>query len=635
MEDIFEKYYDSVEKLIEESGEIKTAYDAKIVEAEKTLDELRKQESLMGIGSKLKEEKKEEIEEKSKEINNLKSERNEHNKYISDASENIRNQLKKAVENEMSKFKTNREMETAKGALDDKSNEIKEAQEKFENESKKVKELIAQKEALINERKKLDDLINNYGLYDNESTRNEIIEKIKSKQTEIETTAKTAVDFMDKGEELKSEKRKMEEEFSSYKPVSENVEDYKKLEGLSYRTMSQTSFKLEDVKAVLENWKGSKEEAEKDNNGEPEKVEEKDEEANETLKTKNSEPVKKDEVKEEKQEKQEEKPETEITEKAETKSEAKTAEKEKNDPEDKKQKMAETINENLRKKEEEENKNPTQPKEEKTTEEDAQEKNEIEQEDGKSKIEISAKDDAVYVNGVQIKNLGIASSINDKPQMYRRLNINKTIYSLMNDKGIFRKIFNRVIRGPLLKRKLDPTVINVLSRKDESTEKTDKTIADVVGMDVKRYITSVKYKTELPVDLKYDLTDSMLQAETDDQIQKYAKQANKIAGVEVLGLRTNNVVERLVEGMASLDDPDALTEADKIAIQQDEFVKQNKFRDELHFDPEEKESSENQEIDENQKEEQKTESRVDKLSRIAREMGEEKNQKGKNDGEER
>lgn len=635
MEDIFEKYYDSVEKLIEESGEIKTAYDAKIVEAEKTLDELRKQESLMGIGSKLKEEKKEEIEEKSKEINNLKSERNERNKYISDASENIRNQLKKAVENEMSKFKTNREMETAKGALDDKSNEIKEAQEKFENESKKVKELIAQKEALINERKKLDDLINNYGLYDNESTRNEIIEKIKSKQTEIETTAKTAVDFMDKGEELKSEKRKMEEEFSSYKPVSENVEDYKKLEGLSYRTMSQTSFKLEDVKAVLENWKGSKEEAEKDNNGEPEKVEEKDEEANETLKTKNSEPVKKDEVKEEKQEKQEEKPETEITEKAETKSEAKTAEKEKNDPEDKKQKMAETINENLRKKEEEENKNPTQPKEEKTTEEDAQEKNEIEQEDGKSKIEISAKDDAVYVNGVQIKNLEITSSINDKPQMYRRLNINKTIYSLMNDKGIFRKIFNRVIRGPLLKRKLDPTVINVLSRKDESTEKTDKTIADVVGMDVKRYITSVKYKTELPVDLKYDLTDSMLQAETDDQIQKYAKQANKIAGVEVLGLRTNNVVERLVEGMASLDDPDALTEADKIAIQQDEFVKQNKFRDELHFDPEEKKSSGNQKIDENQKEEQKTESRVDKLSRIAREMEEEKNQKGKNDGEER
>ena len=629
MEDIFEKYYDSVEKLIEESGKIKTAYDAKIVEAEKTLDELRKQESLMGIGSKLKEEKKEEIEEKSKEINNLKSERNERNKYISDASEKIRNQLKKAVENEMSKFKTNREMETAKGALDDKSNEVKEAQKKFENESEKVKELIAQKEALINERKKLDDLINNYGLYDNESTRNEIIEKIKSKQTEIETTAKTAVDFMDKGEELKSEKRKMEEEFSSYKPVSENVEDYKKLEGLSYRTMSQTSFKLEDVKTVLENWKGSKEEAKKDNNGEPEKVEEKDEEVNETLKTKNSEPVKKDEVKEEKQEEQEERPEVEITEKAETKSEAKTTEK------DKKEKMVETINESLRKKEEEENKNPTQPKEEKTTEEDEQEKNEIEQEDGKSKIEISAKDDAVYVNGVQIKNLEISSSINDKPQMYRRLNINKTIYSLMNDKGIFRKIFNRVIRGPLLKRKLDPTVINVLSRKDESTEKADKTIADVVGMDVKRYIASVKYKTELPVDLKYDLTNSMLQAETNDQIQKYAKQANKIAGVEVLGLRTNNVVERLVEGMASLDDPDALTEADRIAIQQDEFVKQNKFRDELHFDPEEKESSENQEIDENQKEEKKTESRVDKLSRIAKEMEEEKNQKGKNDSEER
>ena len=416
---------------------------------------------------------------------------------------------------------------------------------------------------------------------------------------------------------LRSAKQKCEEYINELREPTKDIEKINEV----------LSRKNKEEKEVVEESAGkqeeSKEEPAKKDDEKVEKIE-----AQEENETENSEPAKKDETKEEK-------PEAEITEKAETKSEAKTAEKEKNDPADKKQKMAETINENLRKKEEEENKNPTQPKEEKTTEEDAQEKNEIEQEEGKSKIEISAKDDAVYVNGVQIKNLGIASSINDKPQMYRRLNINKTIYSLMNDKGIFRKIFNRVIRGPLLKRKLDPTVINVLSRKDESTEKADKTIADVVGMDVKRYITSVKYKTELPVDLKYDLTDSMLQAETDDQIQKYAKQANKIAGVEVLGLRTNNVVERLVEGMASLDDPDALTEADKIAIQQDEFVKQNKFRDELHFDPEEKESSENQEKDENQKEEQKTESRVEKLSRIAKEMEEEKNQKGKNDGEER
>lgn len=410
---------------------------------------------------------------------------------------------------------------------------------------------------------------------------------------------------------LRGAKQKCEEYINELKEPTKDIEKINEI----------LSRKNKEEKEVIEESAGKQEESkEEPAKKDDKKVEETEEQAENE--TENSELAKKDETKEEK-------PEAEITEKAETKSEAKTTEK------DKKEKMVETINESLRKKEEEENKNPTQPKEEKTTEEDEQEKNEIEQEDGKSKIEISAKDDAVYVNGVQIKNLGIASSINDKPQMYRRLNINKTIYSLMNDKGIFRKIFNRVIRGPLLKRKLDPTVINVLSRKDESTEKADKTIADVVGMDVKRYIASVKYKTELPVDLKYDLTNSMLQAETNDQIQKYAKQANKIAGVEVLGLRTNNVVERLVEGMASLDDPDALTEADKIAIQQDEFVKQNKFRDELHFDPEEKESSENQEIDENQKEEQKTESRVDKLSRIAREMEEEKNQKGKNDGEER
>lgn len=410
---------------------------------------------------------------------------------------------------------------------------------------------------------------------------------------------------------LRGAKQKCEEYINELKEPTKDIEKINEI----------LSRKNKEEKEVIEESAGKQEESkEEPAKKDDKKVEETEEQAENE--TENSEPAKKDETKEEK-------PEAEITEKAETKSEAKTTEK------DKKEKMVETINESLRKKEEEENKNPTQPKEEKTTEEDEQEKNEIEQEDGKSKIEISAKDDAVYVNGVQIKNLGIASSINDKPQMYRRLNINKTIYSLMNDKGIFRKIFNRVIRGPLLKRKLDPTVINVLSRKDESTEKADKTIADVVGMDVKRYIASVKYKTELPVDLKYDLTNSMLQAETNDQIQKYAKQANKIAGVEVLGLRTNNVVERLVEGMASLDDPDALTEADKIAIQQDEFVKQNKFRDELHFDPEEKESSENQEIDGNQKEEQKTESRVDKLSRIAREMEEEKNQKGKNDSEER
>lgn len=410
---------------------------------------------------------------------------------------------------------------------------------------------------------------------------------------------------------LRGAKQKCEEYINELKEPTKDIEKINEI----------LSRKNKEEKEVIEENAGKQEESkEEPAKKDDKKVEETEEQAENE--TENSEPAKKVETKEEK-------PEAEITEKAETKSEAKTTEK------DKKEKMVETINESLRKKEEEENKNPTQPKEEKTTEEDAQEKNEIEQEEGKSKIEISAKDDAVYVNGVQIKNLGIASSINDKPQMYRRLNINKTIYSLMNDKGIFRKIFNRVIRGPLLKRKLDPTVINVLSRKDESTEKADKTIADVVGMDVKRYIASVKYKTELPVDLKYDLTNSMLQAETNDQIQKYAKQANKIAGVEVLGLRTNNVVERLVEGMASLDDPDALTEADKIAIQQDEFVKQNKFRDELHFDPEEKESSENQEIDENQKEEQKTESRVDKLSRIAKEMEEEKNQKGKNDSEER
>lgn len=410
---------------------------------------------------------------------------------------------------------------------------------------------------------------------------------------------------------LRGAKQKCEEYINELKEPTKDIEKINEI----------LSRKNKEEKEVIEESAGKQEESkEEPAKKDDKKVEETEEQAENE--TENSELAKKDETKEEK-------PEAEITEKAETKSEAKTTEK------DKKEKMVETINESLRKKEEEENKNPTQPKEEKTTEEDEQEKNEIEQEDGKSKIEISAKDDAVYVNGVQIKNLGIASSINDKPQMYRRLNINKTIYSLMNDKGIFRKIFNRVIRGPLLKRKLDPTVINVLSRKDESTEKADKTIADVVGMDVKRYIASVKYKTELPVDLKYDLTNSMLQAETNDQIQKYAKQANKIAGVEVLGLRTNNVVERLVEGMASLDDPDALTEADKIAIQQDEFVKQNKFRDELHFDPEEKESSENQEIDENQKEEQKTESRVDKLSRIAKEMEEEKNQKGKNDSEER
>ena len=60
MEEIFEKYYDSIEKLMDESEEIKTTYDAKITEEERKLGELKTQESLMVIGSKLKEEKREE-----------------------------------------------------------------------------------------------------------------------------------------------------------------------------------------------------------------------------------------------------------------------------------------------------------------------------------------------------------------------------------------------------------------------------------------------------------------------------------------------------------------------------------------------------------------------------------------------
>lgn len=155
MEEIFEKYYDSIEKLMDESEEIKTTYDAKITEEERKLGELKTQESLMVIGSKLKEEKREEIDSKNKEITDLKSAKDARSKYISDTSESIRNQIKKDIEDKMTKFKTKSEMEEAKKALEDKSNEAKEAQEKFENESKKVKELIAQKEALINERKKI------------------------------------------------------------------------------------------------------------------------------------------------------------------------------------------------------------------------------------------------------------------------------------------------------------------------------------------------------------------------------------------------------------------------------------------------------------------------------------------------
>ena len=540
MEEIFGKYYDSIDKLLEESEEIKTTYDAKIVEAEKTLAELRTQESLMVIGSKLKEEKREEVEAKAKEISELKSARDARKKYISDTSDSIRNSMLKDVEDKMSKYKTKSEMETARKALEDKSNETKAAQEKFENESKKVKELVAQKEALINERNKLDDLITNSGLYDNESTRNEIIEKIKSKQTEIEATAKNAIDFMDKGEELKSEKEKMEAEFNSYKPVSENVSDYERFERLSYRTMSQTSFKLEDVKKELEDWKESKEKAkssksEKENSEVKEDMEKTNTSSRE-MSTESESKSKtesfKDETSKSKDVKVENSKEQPI------KHETSKKESTKTEKENKKITENEDIN-----KESAENKI--------------------------SEIKISAKDDGVYVDGRKINNLGIVQSLEDKKSMFKRLEINDEIKNAMGKSSLFKKIFTFA----RIKSKIDPTIINLINRQSEKDDNIDKKIGEEIGLSISDYIKSIITKEELPVKLVYDLNESGLKGKSNNKTIKYAKYAKKIEGVEVEGLK-KSFFERLTAGFK----PAGLIEGQTMAEQMEQEY-QSKERD--------------------------------------------------------
>ena len=536
MEEIFEKYYDSIEKLMDESEEIKTTYDAKITEEERKLGELKTQESLMVIGSKLKEEKREEIDSKNKEITDLKSAKDARSKYISDTSESIRNQIKKDLEDKMSKFKTKSEMEEAKKALEDKSNEAKEAQEKFENESKKVKELIAQKEALINERKKLDDLINNYGLYDNESTRNEIIEKIKAKQTEIETTAKGAIDFMDKGEELKSEKEKMETEFNSYKPVSENVSDYEKLERLSYRTMNQTSFKLEDVKKELEDWKESKEKAKSS------KSEKENSEVKEDMEKTNT-------SSREMSTESESKSKTESFKDETSKSKDVKVENSKEQP----------IKHETSKKEstktEKENKKITENEEINKESAENEEINKESAENKISEIKISAKDDGVYVDGRKINNLGIVQSLEDKKSMFKRLGINDEIKNAMGKSSLFKKIFTFA----RIKSKIDPTIINLINRQSEKVYDIDKKsgeeigfkkIGEEIGLSISDYIKSIITKEELPVKLVYDLNESGLKGKSNNKTIKYAKYAKKIEGVEVEGLK-KGFFERLTSGLTA------------------------------------------------------------------------------------
>lgn len=193
----------------------------------------------------------------------------------------------------------------------------------------------------------------------------------------------------------------------------------------------------------------------------------------------------------------------------------------------------------------------------------------------KNKIEISAKNDAMYINGKEIRNLGIASSILDKKSMYKRLGVNKTISGMINHKGLVRKLINKFIVIPNIKRKLDPTIINALSRKDDYSIDDNKTIAETVGMSIEEYISAINNKEELPVDLKYDLRDSKLSAEYDTKIQKYARHANKINGVEVLGLQSRNIFQRLLQ---SIEMPEQITETTRIIEEQDKFV-EDKFSD--------------------------------------------------------
>ena len=169
----------------------------------------------------------------------------------------------------------------------------------------------------------------------------------------------------------------------------------------------------------------------------------------------------------------------------------------------------------------------------------------------KAEIIISAKNDEVIVNGKPIINMGIAKAYADRKGTFKKLNINAEIRNSIGKSFILKRIFIDPIIIARIKSKMDPTIVQLIDRQENKEESTK--IGEEIGLSISDYIKSIRTKEELPVDLTYDLKGSKFDNEelmsVENQMQKYARYADKITGVQVEGLKKKrNLFERLTAG---------------------------------------------------------------------------------------
>lgn len=173
----------------------------------------------------------------------------------------------------------------------------------------------------------------------------------------------------------------------------------------------------------------------------------------------------------------------------------------------------------------------------------------------KPEIKISAKDDCVYIDGKRIENLGIAQSFNSKKDIFKKAKVNQTLKKTIHSSSLLKKIFVDPFVIARIKAKIDPTIINMLSRQEENIkEGTSTKISEKIGMNIQEYIESLRTKEELAVSLVYDLKQSRFDNKDfknlENRLQNYARYADKISGVKVEGLKPKkNFMQKLLGGL--------------------------------------------------------------------------------------
>jgi len=139
-------------------------------------------------------------------------------------------------------------------------------------------------------------------------------------------------------------------------------------------------------------------------------------------------------------------------------------------------------------------------------------------------IVISAKDDAIYINGQKAKT-SIEKVINNKKDIYKvagKVGIKELIYETLEDIS--------PLKNALIKRKVDPVVIVAIGKSGIENPKQV----------MKDYIYSIENKDLFNPEkfsISYEMENSSFEKSIDRKMQKFARFANDIRGVKVSGLK--------------------------------------------------------------------------------------------------